>query len=328
MTLPIYGLTDLRTVLKRNDMLRVVRDACIQHAQNNIVSATSGELLFEEPPGDCHIRLGYLRGGQTFVVKLAMGFYENPSKGLETNNGLMLVFSSHTGKIVAVLNDEGWLTSWRTAAAGALAAKAGAPPQVTALGILGTGHQAEHQARWAAQVLGTDRVFIWGRDPAKATRLAEKLSHHGLKAQAAATVKDVFEHCNVVITCTPSAQAIVAACVVKPGTHIVAMGADSLGKQELDPHLFAMARVIMTDDHRQCAERGELGHALRAGLVTHTADISLGHVLAGNIPGRISADDVTVADLTGLAAQDIAIATLALELIQARGPGEASTISP
>ncbi len=316
MTFPIYGLAELRAVLKRADMLRVVRDACIQHAQNNIVSAKSGELLFQEPPGDCHIRLGYLRGGETFVVKLAMGFYENPSRGLETNNGLMLVFSSHTGKIVAVLNDEGWLTSWRTAAVGALAAKAGAPSQVTALGILGTGHQAEQQAHWAADVLGIDQVFVWGRDPAKATRLAEKLGHHGLKAHAAATVEDVFQHCNVVITCTPSTQAIVPASAVKPGTHIVALGADSLGKQELDPRILALAGVIMTDDHRQCAERGELAHALRGGLITHAADVSLGQVLAGNAPGRTSADDVTVADLTGLAAQDIAIATLAVGLVQ------------
>ncbi|MFL1417603.1 ornithine cyclodeaminase [Pseudomonas fildesensis] len=326
MTLPIYGLTDLRTVLKRNDMLRVVRDACIQHSQNNVISAKSGELLFQEPPGDCHVRLGYLRGGETFVVKLAMGFYENPSRGLETNNGLMLVFSSQTGKIVAIFNDEGWLTSWRTAAAGALAAKAGAPSQVTALGILGTGHQAEHQAHWAAHILGTHRVFIWGRDPAKATQLAEKLVHHGLTAHAVATVEDVFEHCNVVITCTPSTQAIVPVSVVKPGTHIVALGADSLGKQELDPQILALARVIMTDDHRQCAERGELVHALRAGLVANTADISLGQVLAGNIPGRISADDVTVADLTGLAAQDIAIATLAVGLVQAMASGDANNV--
>lgn len=317
MTLPIYGLIDLRAVLKRNDMLRVVRDACIQHVRHNIISAESGELMFQEPPGDCHVRLGYLRGGETFVVKLAMGFYENPSRGLETNNGLMLVFSSHTGKLVAILNDEGWLTSWRTAAAGALAAKAGAPSQVTALGILGTGHQAEQQAHWAAQLLGTPRVFIWGRDPNKATRLVEKLAHEGLTAQTAATVEDVFAHCNVVITCTPSTQAIVPVSAVKPGTHIVAMGADSQGKQELDPQILALARVIMTDDHQQCAERGELAHALRAGLITHTDDISLGHVLAGNLPGRTSADDVTIADLTGLAAQDIAIASLALGLIQA-----------
>lgn len=318
---PIYSLCDLRTALMREDMLRVVRDSFVRHSQDDVIAAKSGELLFQEPPGDCHIRFGYFRGGEIFVVKLAMGFYENPSKGLETNNGLVLVFDSQTGKIVAILNDEGWLTSWRTAAAGALAAKAGAPSRVTALGILGTGHQAEHQAHWASQILESSRVFIWGRDPDKASRLAKRLSHQGLAAQVVMTVEEVFEHCNVVITCTPSTQAIVPVSAVKPGTHIVALGADSQGKQELDPQILALARVIMTDDHQQCADRGELAHALGAGLIADTADVSLGQVLAGNTPGRISDDDVTVADLTGLAAQDIAIATLAVELIQAIAPG-------
>lgn len=316
-TFPIYSLSDVRTVLRRKDMLDVVHDAIVRHAQGEVVAAPSGELLFQEPPGDCHIRFGYFRGGAVFVVKIAMGFYENPARGLATNNGLMLVFDAQTGKIIAVLNDEGWLTSWRTAAAGALAAKAGAPSKVTALGILGSGHQAEHQARWAAELLGTDQVVIWGRDPVKASRLAQSLCHQGFSARAAATVEEVFEHCNVVITCTPSTQAIVPVSAVKPGTHIVAMGADSLGKQELDPQILGLARVIMTDDRQQCAQRGELAHAIAAGLNTGQAEVSLGQVLAGSAAGRISDDDVTVADLTGLAAQDIAIATLAIELIQA-----------
>lgn len=125
MNLSLYDLNSLRTALRREDVLRVVRDACIRHAEHDVICAKGGELMFQNPPGDCHIRFGYFRGAPIFVVKLAMGFYENPSKGLATNNGLMLVFSSETGKLVAILNDEGWLTSWRTAAAGALAAKAG-----------------------------------------------------------------------------------------------------------------------------------------------------------------------------------------------------------
>jgi ornithine cyclodeaminase len=315
---PIYGLSELRTALVRQDMLRVVRDAFIVHSRGDVVAPMPGELLFQDPPGDCHIKFGYFKGAGVFVVKLAMGFYDNPLKGLETNNGLVLVFDAKTGKTVAILNDEGWLTSWRTAAAGALAAKAGAPSKVTALGILGTGHQAQHQARWASALLETDRVFIWGRDLNKTACLAKNLSQQGLKVEALASVEEVFERCNVVITCTPSTEAIVPASAVKRGTHIVALGADSVGKQELDPQIFAMADVIMTDDRHQCADRGDLSHALGAGLISATADVSLGQVLAGNAQGRRSDNDVTVADLTGLAAHDVAIATLAIELIQAR----------
>lgn len=315
--LAVYGLSELRTALLRKDMLQAVEQALISHSEGRVVAPPPGVLLFEDPPGDCHIKSGYVRGGSVFVVKLAMGFYENPSRGLETNNGLVLVFDSHTGKTLAVLNDEGWLTSWRTAAAGALAAKAGAPSQVTALGIIGSGHQAQLQARWACELLGIKQVFIWGRRFDKAQRLAKSLMHQGLDAQAADSVEAVFAQCNVVITCTPSAQMIVPSAVVKAGTHIVALGADSPGKQELDPHLLKRARVIMTDDHAQCVDHGEMGHAVRAGLITEDADISLGQVLAGQVRGRFSDDDLTIADLTGLAAQDVALATLAVERMQA-----------
>ena len=315
--LAVYGLSELRTALLRKDMLHAVEQALISHSEGRVVAPPPGVLLFENPPGDCHIKSGYVRGGSVFVVKLAMGFYENPSRGLETNNGLVLVFDSHTGKTLAVLNDEGWLTSWRTAAAGALAAKAGAPSQVTALGIIGSGHQAELQARWACELLGIKQVFIWGRRFDKARRLVKSLVHQGLEAQAADSVEAVFAQCNVVITCTPSAQMIVPSAAVRTGTHIVALGADSPGKQELDPQLLKRARVIMTDDRAQCVDHGEMGHAVRAGLIAENADVALGQVLAGQVRGRLSDNDLTIADLTGLAAQDVALATLAVERMRA-----------
>ena len=315
--LAVYELSALRATLSRQDMLHAVEQALISHADGRIVAPPPGVLLFENPPGDCHIKSGYAKDGSVFVVKLAMGFYENPSRGLETNNGLVLVFDSHTGKTRAILNDEGWLTSCRTAAAGALAARAGAPARVSALGILGSGHQAQLQARWACELLGIERVVIWGRAPERAQHLANALQQAGLKAQAADSIEAVFAQCNLVITCTPSTQAIVPADVVRTGTHIVALGADSPGKQELDPLLLQRARVLMTDDRAQCLDHGEMSHAVRAHLISDQADVSLGHVLAGKARGRFRDDDLTIADLTGLAAQDIALATLAVQRMQA-----------
>ncbi len=315
--LAVYGLSALRATLSRQDMLQAVEQALINHADGRIVAPPPGVLLFENPPGDCHIKSGYAKDSSVFVVKLAMGFYENPSRGLETNNGLVLVFDAHTGQTRAILNDEGWLTSCRTAAAGALAARAGAPAQVSALGIIGTGHQARLQACWISELLGIKRVVIWGRAPDRAQHLASALTREGLNAQAADSVEAVFAQCNLVITCTPSSQAIVPAAVVRPGTHLVALGADSPGKQELDPLLLQRARVLMTDDHAQCLDHGEMSHAVRARLINDQADVSLGDVLAGKARGRFSDDDLTIADLTGLAAQDIALATLAVQRLQA-----------
>jgi len=156
---------------------------------------------------------------------------------------------------------------------------------VSALGILGSGHQAQLQARWTCELLGIERVVIWGRSPERAQHLANALQQAGLKAQAADSVEAVFAQCNLVITCTPSTQAIVPADVVRKGTHIVALGADSPGKQELDPLLLQRARVLMTDDRAQCLDHGEMSHAVRAHLISDQADVSLGHVLAGKARG-------------------------------------------
>ena len=97
---------------------------------------------------------------------------------------------------------------------------------------------------------------------------------------------------------------------MQPGTHIVAMGCDNPGKQELDAALFPLASVIMVDDHDQCVHHGDLGHAVRGGLLPEDADIALGSVLSGEKSGRIADDDITIADITGIAAEDMAVAAL------------------
>ena len=303
-------------------------EAIIRHDRGEVVSPHPGQLLFQHPPGDCHIKYGYFREGPVFVIKVATGFYENPARGPATNDGLVLVFDAATGKTKAILQDEGWLTSWRTAAAGALAAKAGAPSRVTRIGIVGAGHQAELLAMWTAATMNVSRVTIWGRSPVAGERLAAHLRHNGLDADTADTVDELFGRCNVVITWTPSTGAIVSCGAVQPGTHLVAVGADGPGKQELDPLLFGRAAAIVTDDHAQCVDHGDYHYAVRGGIVPIDADVSLGKVLAGKVPARHTDGDITIVDLTGLAAQDVAIASLAVERLEAARTGTASPVPP
>ncbi|WP_457262751.1 ornithine cyclodeaminase [Pseudomonas gingeri] len=316
MMLPVHDWPALRAVLRHDAILAAIREAFIRHADGQVVSPAPGELLFDQPPGDCHIKYGYFKGGPVFVIKIAMGFYDNARHGLPTNNGLMAVFDARTGQTLALLNDEGWLTSWRTAASGALAAVALAPRHITALGILGSGHQAELQALWASVALGIDKVVIWGRDPHKAGALAARLREEGIAAHPTVRVEDLLRQCNVIITCTPATEPLFPAAAVRPGTHIVALGADSHGKQEIDPQLFQVAGRVVADDIRQCTDRGDLGHAVRDGLLEPTSIVLLGDVLSGKVKGRESEDSITLVDLTGLAAHDVAIATLAIDALQ------------
>jgi ornithine cyclodeaminase len=311
----IIPLDAMRAVYDRDRILQATRTALIRHAAGDVVSPMPGQLLFSQPPGDCHIKYGRISGDPYFVIKIATGFYDNPSLGLPSFNGLMLVMDAHTGFPLALLQDEGWLTSWRTVAAGTLASLALAPPSCSQIGIFGTGQQAQLHAEWLTALTGIQDVMIYGRSNTHARQLAHSLKSDTLRAHVAETPSELLQSCQLIVTATASTEPLFSADQVQPGTHITALGADSPGKQELDAALFARAAVIATDDHHQCLDHGDFCHAVKAGIVSSDADVPLGNILAGKAAGRQSAHDITIADLTGLAAQDICIASLFYQLV-------------
>ncbi len=316
-TLPVIPLETIQASLTEAEILDAVKGALIAQARGEVNSPPPGMLQLDNPEGECHIKYGHLAGSDTFVIKIACGFHENPKMGLSASSGMMLVFDAKTGVPVCVLDDKGWLTNARTAAAGALAAQAGAPGSVTRVGIVGTGEQAKLQAKWTCELLGIKAVTVYGRTASHVQDYVERMMRDGFSVTVAPDIPALLKSCNLVITTTPSTAALIMADDVRPGTHIVAMGTDNPGKQELDAALFPRAAVIMVDDHDQCVHHGDLGHAVRGGLVPEDADIALGAVLAGEKPGRTSEDDITIVDLTGIAAEDMAVAGL----VWSRQPG-------
>ena len=309
-TIPVITLETIQASLTEADILGAVKGALIAQARGEVNSPPPGMLMLDKPEGECHIKYSHLNGSDTFVIKIACGFYENPKMGLSASSGMMAVLSAKTGVPVCILDDKGWLTNVRTAAAGALAAQAGAPSSVTTVGIIGTGEQAELQAKWTCNLLGIRSVTVCGRTASHVKDYVDRMQLDGYSVTVAPDIPALMNSCNLVITTTPSKAALILADDVKPGTHIVAMGTDNPGKQELDAGLFPRAAVIMVDDHAQCVHHGDLGHAVRGGLVPENADIALGAVLAGEKPGRMSEDDITIVDLTGIAAEDMAVAGL------------------
>lgn len=309
-TLPVITLEAIQASLTEAEILDAVKGALMAQARGEVNSPPPGMLQLDDPKGECHMKYGHLKGSDTFVIKIACGFYENPKMGLSASSGMMLVFNAKTGVPLCVLDDKGWLTNARTAAAGALAAQAAAPSSVECVGIIGTGEQAELQAKWTCKLLGIKSVIVYGRTAAHVANYVERMEQDGYRVSVAADVPSLMKSCNLVITTTPSNAALIMAADVRPGTHIVAMGCDNPGKQELDAALFPRAAVIMVDDHAQCVHHGDLGHAVRGGLVPESTDIALGSVLAGEKPGRNCDDDITIVDLTGIAAEDMAVAGL------------------
>lgn len=294
--------------LDRDGVLAVVRKALIDHAAGRYSLPPPTHLNFSG--GDCHIKSGFLKGGTSFTIKVATGFYGNPRKGLPSANGLLLLCSQDTGFPLALFEDEGYLTAWRTTAAAVLGVQAAAPSGPLRVGIVGSGLQAELAAQWLPDFCDVKGVGIWGRNKERSRALVDRLDI----APPVAAYGELATLCrwaNLLITTTPSPEPLLRSEWVQPGTHIVALGADNPGKVELDPELVARCALIATDDHDQCLDHGDFGHAVRTGLVRADADRPLGRMLAARAREPIAREPgtITMVDLTGLAAQDDAIAS-------------------
>lgn len=295
------------------DMLEAIEQGFIAYSQGETVIPPVASLHFEHPPGDCHIKYGYAKKGKYYVVKIASGFYDNPKQGLPSGNGLMLLFDKETGTPLCLLQDEGYLTDMRTAAAGCIAAKYLAPKNVSCVGIIGTGAQAFYQLKLLSFATKCRKALIWGRDRSKAKKLTSHPDLHEWSCDIATSIDQLTAECNLIVTTTPSSRPLLWAHQIRPGTHITAMGADDVGKQELDPKIFANASKIIVDSRHQCALFSDVSHALKAGLIREGQLIELGNAILDNTLRRVSESEITVADLTGVAIQDLQIAAAVFE---------------
>ncbi|HEY0687202.1 MAG TPA: hypothetical protein VGD45_32975 [Steroidobacter sp.] len=295
----LVELPQILSALDEDAALTAVESGFRRFSAGEAQVAEVGHLAFTEPPGDCHVKSAHIAGDCVFVVKVATGFYRNVTVGLPSSNGFMAVISAKTGEVLGLLHDQGYLTDQRTAMAGVIAARAIARPGSTTLGVVGAGTQARLQARMIARRLGLSSVLVWARNDRAAGALAAEV--HG----SAVSLPQLCEQSDLIVTTTPSTAPLLMNEMIRPGTRIVAVGADSPGKQELDPKILARARVVV-DSHVQCVGHGEAGWAVRAGLIDASSLIELGSLLTSPIDfGR---DEIVVADLTGVAIQDVEIA--------------------
>ncbi len=286
--------------------MEAIEAGFVAYSANQSVVPPVGELLM--PEGEVHIKYGYLKDDDYYVIKVASGFPGNIALGHSPNDGMMLLFSQRTGGAVAILLDEGWLTEVRTAVAGAIVAKYMAPRAVERIGIVGTGIQARLQLEYLKPVTACREVLVWGRGPEQVERYQAEMKSHGFDIETTLDTADVGSRCNLIITATSAHTPVLTANQIRPGTHITAMGSDTPHKQELDAGILAKADIVVADSIPQCLERGEIYQALTAGAIQQDALLELGNVIAGNVVGRSTEQQITVADLTGVAVQDIQIA--------------------
>lgn len=310
----IATLAEIKGVLPALDLIPAIEAGFVAYSAGRAIVPPVGEMILDK--GEVHIKSGYIQGEEFYVIKIASGFYGNSALGLPSGNGCMLLFKQRTGEPAAVLLDEGHLTDVRTGVAGAIAAKHLAPRSVERIGIVGAGVQARQQLHWLARVTACRDVLVWGPIPAELESYRREMISNGFAVETTPDAARILRSCNLVVTATPSKSPLLFASELRPGTHITAVGSDTPDKQELDSEILVRADVVVADSRSQCRLRGEIHKALEAGKIREDRCVELGDVIADKATGRTTDSQITVADLTGVAVQDIEIAAAVFRALQ------------
>ncbi|MFX0124725.1 MAG: ornithine cyclodeaminase family protein [Candidatus Hodarchaeota archaeon] len=317
MTEIIY-LSQIKKILKTINPLKLIEEGFVAYSQGKVVVPPVGEMIFEDPPGDCHIKYGFIKRGDYYVVKIAQGFYKNPQKGLPSTSGLNILFSQKTGEVLCVLLDEGHLTNVRTAAAGAIVAKYMAPQKIRRIGIMGYGIQGKMQLEYLKDVVTCRDAIVWGRREIGLVKYKQDMTDSGFNIETTLDSEEITNTCNLIVTCTPSKVPLIKAEQVRKGTHITAMGSDTPEKQELDTEILRIANRVIVDSISQAASRGECFRAMEEGKITKDDMVELGTMISSKKLQRQTDNEITVADLTGVAIQDIQISKAVYEGIKTK----------
>ncbi|OJF95590.1 ectoine utilization protein EutC [Pararhizobium antarcticum] len=314
---------DLRSVVELDmDAVDCVEAAFRALATKAVAMPPILRLDIAEYRGEVDVKTAYVPGLDSFAIKISPGFFDNPKIGLPSTNGMMVLLSSKTGLVQALLLDNGFLTDVRTAAAGAVAAKHLSRDDSTVAAIFGAGMQARLQLQALMLVRPISEARIWGRDVAKASMLAADLAVRlGIPVSACRDPQDAVTGADIIVTTTPSETPVLKGEWLQVGQHVTAMGSDAEHKNELDPAIVINGYYV-ADSVKQTRRLGELHHAIAAGLTDAEMDFpELGQIITGRKPGRADASQITVADLTGTGIQDTAIATFAFARAGSAGAG-------
>jgi len=315
----IYSLKDIEKVVSvpefRTKLIDGIRDGFVAFENGDFFAApiqTLGLPPFQFFDVDGYaaqtcVKSGYFRGHEHYVIKVASGGHPM------SNSGLMQVYSQKTGRLQALLLDEGILTELRTAAVAALAAKMLAP-KIEIIGIVGSGVQARYQLDMLAAVTDCRNVLVWGRTLSNVKVFVSEMSLRGWNISAANTPDQLLQDVDLIITTTPSREMILGKSSLetrKSGLTIICIGADAPGKQELNPALVAKADLLVVDTPAQSVERGEFQNAIADRWVKKESLLPLGQLIQKEDLQRKKDDTrFIIFDSSGVALQDCVVSSL------------------
>ncbi|GIH06099.1 ornithine cyclodeaminase [Rhizocola hellebori] len=305
-----YGPQVIRAAVGYEELLEPV-SAALADFSRGLGDSPMAVFAPAGPEGDVHVKSAWLPGRAVFTVKVATWFKERARRGGTPGSGLVAVFDAQTGDLVALLRDEHHLSDVRTAAAGALAARALARPDSDVLGVLGTGVQAYLQVLAAADELPITEVRVWGRRAGRVARFAEavRARRPDLRVTPVSSPRSACAEVDLLVTATASTEPLVDEAWLAAGVHVTAVGADDPSKAELSAGCLRAADRLVVDSR-------DLAHTRAA-----RDDVAeLGEVLCGSAPGRRYPEEITICQLIGLGVQDLAAAEVALNLLRDNAP--------
>jgi ornithine cyclodeaminase/alanine dehydrogenase-like protein (mu-crystallin family) len=295
---------------------RLTYDVCIPIVRQAMIALSRGEtrqlLRSIIPLADGRlfgIMPGAMGARAPFGAKLISVFPENFSRGIQSHQGLVILFDPENGAPVCVVH-AGEITAIRTAAASAVATDALARKDARRLALLGYGEQAGTHARAIPKVRYLESIVVWGRSPERARNFAQRMEAElGLPVAAVGDVREAVAEADIICTVTAAAEPILKGDWVRPGTHVNVVGSGYAGPAEVDNDLVVRSRFI-ADSREGVLEQGaEFLRAKAAGLVGDEHIVAeIGQVLAGEIEGRCSPEEITVYKSLGHIVQDLASA--------------------
>ncbi len=295
---------------------RLTYEMCIPIVRQAMIAFSRGEtrqlLRSMIPLSDGRlfgIMPGALGAQAPFGAKLISVFPDNFARGKQSHQGLVVLFDPETGAAVCVV-DAGEITAIRTAAASAVATDAFARRNARRLALLGYGEQAATHARAIGKVRDLESIVVWGRSPERAQAFAERMhAELALPVATAGGVREAVAEADIICTVTSATEPILKGEWVRPGTHVNLVGSGHSGAAEIDSDLVAHSRFIADSREGVLNQGGEFLRAKAAGLVGDEHIVAeIGQVLAGEIEGRRSVDEITVYKSLGHVVQDLASA--------------------
>lgn len=259
----------------------------------------------------------YDHSAQVAGVKVLTVFPDNYLHKTPSHQGVILVFETVTGALKAIVDAES-VTAIRTAAASAAATDALARPDANHLAILGAGVQGRQHLRAIKQVRNVSAVTVWDLHPDASAAFAREASQEtGLTVTACDSAAEAVAQADIICTVTPSLEPILHAADVKPGTHINAVGACTADARELSGDLLAAGKLFVDWKPAALQEAGDYLLALQEGAVTEQHILGeIGSVMAGTLPGRTDANEITIFEALGQATQDLIAANYVADALQ------------